>query len=139
MNANELMIGDWVMADHPVRIDMLSNEDVVTYQDVDGYKVVPTRKLNPIPLTPEILEKNGFFVDRYEEECVADYTFIKKPIYRYDEGTDFAIEFDGWALRIINDFPEREISINSDTSEKLFVHELQHALHLCGIEKDIIV
>lgn len=48
-----------------------------------------------------------------------------------------SIEFDGWALRIINDFPEREISINPDASEKLYVHELQNALRLCGIEKEI--
>ena len=133
MKATDLMLGDWVYSDfrsYPIKVDSLTSE-------TNEINRMIAESFDPIPLTPEILEKNGFFVDRYEEECVADYTFIKKPIYRYDEGTDFAIEFDGWALRITNDFPEREISINPDTSEKLFVHELQHALRLCGIEKEI--
>lgn len=50
MKPTELQIGDWILyGDKPVRVLQLS-ENVK-----DGW-------VEPIPLTPEILEKNGFWV-----------------------------------------------------------------------------
>ncbi len=81
-------------------------------------------QVKPIPLTPEILEKNGF---------------IKQA-------------FDGWKLRTENysimwrtDYGEPNLIIDSWSADYgkfnkfgiSFVHELQHALRLCGIEKQI--
>lgn len=60
MKASELMIGDWVQDITPCVIDAISNEDICTYRNVDGYITANPSNLKPIPLTAEILEKNGF-------------------------------------------------------------------------------
>ena len=91
--------------------------------------------LDPIPLTPEILEKNGF----------------KKSIFRDIEGqhqwswwrdtltvvTLWMRELndnptDGWMIRIESTPAACCLKISS-------VHELQHCLKLCGIEKEIVL
>lgn len=59
MKSSELMIGDWVMYDefidksmnHPIKITHLDKNSILTKQ------------YYPIPLTPEILEKNGLETD----------------------------------------------------------------------------
>jgi len=66
INANELRIGNWVIQ---FQTDMVEN----IYQQVDAIlkdgaaltelNCVPFSKLEPIPLTPEILEKAGFVCD----------------------------------------------------------------------------
>ena len=77
------------------------------------------KKVEPIPLTPEILEKNGFihYTDFYmwKEESL-------EPIHldNYDE--------DGWRSRI---------NCDNIPCECKYVHQLQHALKLCGINKTI--
>ena len=81
--------------------------------------------LQPIPLTPEILEKNGF----------------KK------EGRYFIIEDDYYdvSIREITDSIWRVKYCNTEFSafdcilHIAFIHELQHALRLCGIEKEIVL
>lgn len=65
MKANELRLGNWVMATQtystepfPIQIDAISVFDKM--QD-----------LQPIPLTPEILEKAGFqYSEYYQEYCL---------------------------------------------------------------------
>lgn len=62
MKANELMIGDWVCTEHdstPRQIDWIRTGEVGLLWN----KVVTPPYLVPIPLTPEILEKNGFIED----------------------------------------------------------------------------
>lgn len=58
MKAEELMIGDWVRCtDHkPFRIIAIDTRDNLVVGD-DGFEV-DIADLQPIPLTPEILEKN---------------------------------------------------------------------------------
>lgn len=80
--------------------------------------------LEPIPLTPEILEKNEFY---YENNVgyVLEY-------YNYE------IIYDMWEneLRILKD---REQILKIKTFDKMCIHEVQHALKLCGIDKEIII
>lgn len=92
-------------------------------------------KIQPIPLTAEILEKNGFENDFYEEESVADYHTIRLEGYslRHNIG-----EADGylvtWCNGGINVTTDLNGCVQKDVS---YVHELQHALRLCGIEHEI--
>lgn len=127
MKANELMIGDWVQDLSPVVIDAISNEDICTYQCKDGYITVNPSNLKPLPLTPEILEKNGFEADEPEEENSA---------YRLKEQD----------MIIVECFPARNgyrgiFAYECTRIRKTlhFVHELQHAMRLCGIKKEITV
>lgn len=109
MKANELMIGDWVNL--RVEEDNFSDNISVTSTDLGNHYIL--KHIEPIPLTEEILEKNGFAIryNRYEDE---HKTVIRK--YR-----------EGWLI-------DRHYSFHCAVK---YIHELQHALKLCGIEKDI--
>lgn len=135
MKANELMVGDWVYAidangeKHPCRANNLEYDYTNKLGDfcVDfygtGYEAEwPDVAFNvePIPLTPEILKKNGFNARGYEE-LVLD---ADEHCFALQKGVD-GINAWWWEL-----FSSPIIPINH-------VHELQHALRFCGIEKEI--
>lgn len=71
--------------------------------------------LDPIPLTPEILEKNGFGEQRFERMSV--WSIL---------GFSIELDFSTWKYYWANG----DVEISS-------AHELQHALRLCGITKEI--
>ena len=123
MKANELMLGDWVyssFSDIPCEVQYLelreSGYGSVKTSNVDGIKDIVS--LYPIPLTPEILEKNGFVNYEEDEENFhnEDCVFIKQNLGGYGACLD--------KIRTISGIFH-------------YVHELQHALRLCGIEKTI--
>ena len=129
MKANELMIGDWVrflddqdcFTDNKVEgIDELGNILVSGLPD-EEYNIVEepvwtaAECFEPIPLTPEILEKNGF----------KEYNG-----YGYAGNKGYYLK----GFYINHDFSIRIANINCKVN---FIHELQHALKLCGIEKTI--
>ena len=137
MKANELMIGDWFFIDHcSNRIEPCfgqvkgidkNGEDVYT---TDG--MVDISLLKPIPLTSEILEQNGF-VTKDKPDGWPGYRS-----YKYSEGSTgivFHLYHEGkyeWSGKC-------EISLNALPYRIRFeyLHELQHALRLCGINKAI--
>ena len=145
MKANELMIMDWVCIDEPDKyagatgqIQSLTyhREDDAAYfnifiQGKFGYvsRNVYSDDIRPIPLTSEILEKNGFekqWQDNYEhfdDDENLNITFHPKNS-NYTNGAYDYIDIEKGCLTI-NEMPIA------------FVHELQHALRLCGIEKTI--
>ena len=98
--------------------------------------------LDPIPLTAEILEKNGFKIDKNEAYCKR-YFFAcnlgKVPhtaveFAFYGEGVSADTLFKCWTK------PESCDGKNSiHICDLKFVHELQHALRLCGISKEITI
>ena len=111
MKANELMIGDWVYLTDP---DTNRNEIIkVSYTDLSN---AIAKYLEPIPLTPEILEKN-----RWKNEG----------FFSSLQTGDYKILTDGNHVAVIHkDHADIDIPIK-------FVHELQHVLKLCRIEKEI--
>ena len=113
MNLNELMIGDWVSY-HGI-INKVAPADFCQKKWLEGIK--------PIPLTPEILEKNGFVL---EEEAEGMYGVDIAPYYTRDD-VPFEVFCDGEPFAIWFKDP---INIK-------YVHQLQHALRLCGIDKTI--
>lgn len=136
MKANELMIGDWVCTEHdaiPRQIDWIRTGEVGLLWN----KVVTPPYLVPIPLTPEILEKNGFEKLGYEgwefdseEETRRDcpnYQIIWRRDYPSPHNTNLKITS---FIAGIGNF--RSFNIK-------FVHELQHALRICKIEKEIVL
>ena len=70
----------------------------------------------PIPLTPEILEKNGFTLEHYSGDVMTGYWWTRN---------DFVIHSS------MND------AIGKNNFEYEYVHQLQHALRLCEIERTI--
>ena len=148
MKAEELMIGDWVYYSskkHIVQVVGISGiqysfnqQDVILYgdcfKDFDGrgrWESHTTKSLSPIPLTPEILEKNGF-------EMVLDKD--KLPTYRIKWTRNPNLYFtvftgvDGYWNPV--GFGVTIAGVNGVID---YVHQLQHALKLCGINKDIVL
>lgn len=85
----------------------------------------------PVPLTPEILEKNGFVLkpDGWlwcKEEGIEDKNYI---FIQFRKGCD---EVRLVELNFVNKVLAKYEQIH-------YAHELQHALRLCGIEKEIIL
>ena len=141
MKPNELMLGDWVtfkdcQFDNPMPIKMIA----IGYQDGEENCLVQINgddacdiiaiddEIVGIPLTPEILEKNGF-------------TRPNVRVQYFTESTDYydvdihEITDSIWCFEYQNckaHFPPCLILI-------AHVHELQHALRLCGIEKEITI
>lgn len=116
MKANELMIGDYFMTPNGIgRIIMIgAHSPVYTNVTGEGEAAIWPKDLQPIPITLEILEKNG---------------------WRYNDAP-FVQGWEQYGLTIINN----RITCGQNVSMKVeFVHELQHSLRLCGIEKEIVL
>lgn len=73
-----------------------------------------SQRYNPFPLTPEILEKNGFAVE--SRDC-------------HGEPLQYCELVDGLWIDISGE--------NFFEGKLEYVHQLQHALRLCEIEKEI--
>lgn len=149
MKANELMIGDLVQlinSHNPVIIDSIVYDSKIAKKylihfffvnDGDARWNYSPESFEPIPLTAEILEKNGFENDFYEEESVVDYHTIRLKGYslKHNIGdiNGYLVTWCNGALNVTTDFHgcvQKEIA---------YVHELQHALRLCGIDKEITI
>lgn len=121
MKAKELMIGDWVR--------MRLSFGTQWYIDKVGI-INPENDMeyDPIPLSEEILKVNGF------EVCYESCYQTKYNVWLFDDEVCVEYKFskqteDYNHLKIFIDGGER-VSIHI-----LNVHELQHALRLCGLNE----
>ncbi len=145
MKAEDLMIGDLVRINRDGLC--IKKETIVEVRGIDGdnsflekdlHGVADCRPLDksqfqggiwleyldPIPLTPEILEKN------FQESLPGINLMynLKGPYCAMNE-------YGQWVFGLVKD--DGENSARYPLVKILFVHELQHALRLCGIEKEI--
>lgn len=146
MKANELMIGDWVMVNdiehtHPLQVTELyikcGTRYATLYWDGMPDNVNPETlaadvdKVLPIPLTPEILEKNGFKRDPLWHHCDKDL-----------DNYSISVQL-GYANRIeyIRIAEKGKDNVIPSERTKLYlphikyVHQFQQALRLCRIDK----
>lgn len=130
MKANELMIGDLIKTNsHSWNDETLENkyckvemvgQNYLRCSLIDNPERQPYGEgtsFEPISLTPEILEKNGFS-DKYAED---DLSYA----------TDYCGDVIG-----VHIFGKGGIM---DEMYFNYVHELQHALRLCNIKKEIVL
>lgn len=117
MKATELMIGDWVSQSNgnAVKIDWLKTGEYGYYDKYGKMKIACTPLLEPITLTPEILEKNGF--TRYGQV--------------YANLQQWVCKFGDKRKSFVQDIRTGEWGMNNVWIN--YVHELQHALRLCGL------
>ena len=137
MDIKSLMIGDWMYVNpwddkkptYPSRVTGInynswSGEDFCDWVDCEVWDEISLDKIRPIPLTNEILEKNGFSCkghDHYHFECGDCYVLAAYP--RLGGSTEIFFQSHKMKYRgVIR-----------------FVHELQHALRQCEIDKDIVI
>ena len=88
--------------------------------------------LEPIPITPEILEKNGFAVEGYKYVLKYDHYVEVWVIFSTSDERHSVIHH---SVIHIDDDRERIPTAYHNTIK--YVHELQHALKLCRIDKKI--
>ena len=135
MKANELMIGDWVThRGNPIQISSIGIA-CATGGDDDNFKMMHFLDLSPIPLTPAILEKNGFSF------CTRDGGFYLYTTLSYGAWDVAVIVFNATDKYVSNQIHIESTPDDSTTFLHLMecncVHQLQHALRLCGIDKNI--
>lgn len=127
MLKEDLMIGDLVY--RPDCYDTVKEIRENGIIGTDSFRgIIGFNELKPIPLTPEIFEKNGWKWDGMYATKKHDNTMYFT--YYLHEG-------------ILRDFydhksGEQELIFRSRPGMR-YVHELQHALKLCGIDKKIVL
>lgn len=134
MEANELMIGDWVMVndvDHPnpMQVDGMYKKNGAYYAVLSSDLSADADMIEPIRLTNEILEKNGFYGMPYAFLKIEDDKWLE---YYYHEHRlrEFWSGIDEWQNH--SKIQERTFQCTCK-----YVHELQHALRMCNIDKTI--
>lgn len=136
MNAKELMIGDWVYCEGqptPDNVKIQSiHEDGVWFQGKEFEGAASYDRIFPIPLTPEILEKN----------------FTRTEVRILSGTKTHYVESDDFYCVALNEYTDSIWELEYTNCEAHFplvrvlvahVHELQNALRLIGIDKEIVL
>ena len=132
MKPEELMVGDYIqnplgLIGHVLGVNYFYSAKTDDFEGehfvymgfgTGSWQTFDVKDARPIPLTPEILEKNGF----------KDMGFFGKL-----EIGPWRLICDSGNLAVLHEGREEEY-INIPIS---YVHQLQHALRLCGIDKEI--
>lgn len=133
----DLSIGDWVIYNE--KYYQILNIGTMTYEagvgllfrhyctltrGMDIQDDIDINEISPIPITPEILEKNGF--------VLTGYAIQHNEKNRYaDEDTLIVMSKNEWYCTVNQGFL-RDISMYANS-----VHELQHIWRLAKIDKEI--
>ena len=137
LKISDLSIGDWVK----VKKECLTigsiygngasySDEVALRRDGRPFAVVSISDIRPIIITPEILEKNGWSNDgmyaflRIDEHLHLEYCYHEHRLRKYFCGVD---EWQNHAK--VTDITFAAHCYN--------VHQLQHALRLAGVDKEI--
>jgi hypothetical protein len=123
----DLMIGDklkTVFSQKIVKVKEIKQNCI--YTEDNGYEY---NEIEPISITPEILEKYGFVLKSdgwlwCKEEGIEEQNYI---FIQFRKGCDDVRLVE---LNFVNKVLAKYEQIH-------YFHELQHALRLCGIEKEI--
>lgn len=129
----ELSIGDWVCAEQlcgvhneprltlPMKVVGLGESWVnleIDPEQGDPFEFEPS-EIRGVPITPEILEKNGVALAEDYDENGGLFTCPAFSVIKYGDSYTFEV-------------PQARVRVEH-------VHELQHAMRLAGINKDIEV
>ena len=132
------MIGDWVsfkecpnLTPYQVtKLDIKAAYPINIDRKADGEDTFLTEEdLQPIPLTPEILEKNGQYQCSYS--CIG---YGENLVYRFSNNYDYFNPKHYENFIYNTDLKSVLLEFNNSFKFK-FVHELQHALRLVGLNE----
>ena len=141
MKPTDLMIKDWVLwKNRYVQVVRISGivysfghiDTLLAHcNDVgDGIETHDISKISPIPLTTEILEKNGWIQCKYET-CKSLYEYkglhLRHTMIKRSNGR-WVANVNGNVEKFHDEYTHSFLRINV-----FYVHELQHALRLCGL------
>lgn len=122
LTSKDLMIDDWVM---------LSNGLIYQIDELNGYQD-GSLGVTPIPITKEILEKNGF----ERENLITSYNHYTGIDNRVSLNDDFYYinSRDVWSVHV-----DSEDYCTIANCELTYLHELQHLLKLCKINFEFVI
>ena len=123
-----IMVGDHVTLfdKYPAMVTCIGDTEVYLLDDDGVHWHVPYKFIRPVTITPEILTRNGFVEAKHS----------KRPSFQFIDAYTYA----GWWNGRLN------LRYNTDPGKRptnyifidcRFVHQLQHALRLAGVEKEI--
>lgn len=134
MKAKDLMIGDWIKTGH---LDYNKVQEIARDESMQWYisfacsaTLFRAYEFEPVPLTPEILEKNGFlpsFEMGHETLCLvsSEYSVYYRPVDTYL-----------YVFKRDNEHGEGDFIVSDHRNKNAkYVHELQQALRLCGLDE----
>ena len=136
IRVEEISIGDWVNvpnyywdeSPHVGQVDGIIKRHGTYYLQFSSAFSAEIDRCKPIPITPEIIEKNGFELKPdgwlWSNEGLEEQNYI---FIQFRKGCD------GVRNCEINFIHRAQVTFK----QLYFVHELQHALKLCGIPKNI--
>lgn len=128
MKISDLSVGDWILfVGYPRIVRLISSTWLLPHRSVFDIATFSTNDISPIPITPEILEKNGFVgaIDG-DNPVRTEYVFNPVNIVGFADCDFYHCRIwttEGWGGILF--------------SKIHYVHELQHALRLAGVEKEI--
>lgn len=136
MKATDLMCGDWVLINGtPHKIQAIDSIDAEIQADDDLYYIGEDRyhsedKIEPIPLTPEILEKNGF-----ERGVIIPSKFYRnidnERLMFCSYGSCYGLGYVHW-----NESNDADIMHRLEVQQPImYIHQMQHALRLFGLDQ----
>ena len=136
MDARDLLIGDWVALKSdktPIKVETnlggaINIEHSYFSGEYEGG--IYDEDLEPIPLTEDILEENGFEIkiDPYSNR---KYFLLGKNVYNMD------VYYDNGSILLVEE--QYEPKMYAYFCECEYVHKLQHVLKDLEIEKEIIL
>ena len=137
MKTDELMIGDWLHHANGkyYQVTNIDMRDDGSVHFTCGHPILG--EFSPVPLTAEILEKNGFV-------RISNFPYVM--LYMWSTGG--VAEFADVTIQVGQDHANKwcwdyltlkiHLYKGDITLHKIrYVHELQHALKLCGVDKEI--
>lgn len=126
MRIEELSIGDLVLCDGEYWKISAINEDSVGLRYDSDYSVASLEECDPIPLTPEILEKNGLMrvteEEDYEAYCCNDF-LIRRSKFSCTDWWQVDVHYKQYVAHL--------------SGYVQYVHQLQHLLTINECDKKI--
>lgn len=152
MDRKKLMAGDWILyKDRFAIIKSIEHNTVDILVSMDGEDMLVTEtydNIDPIPITREFLIKNGFEVV-IDGEDFTKAVRLNGTLYRWKDIPDAAKG--GYIIKFVFFYEgcfnktqcmlwnnRDNMSNEGHINDMLYVHELQHAISLFGIEKEVV-
>ena len=133
LKISDLSVGDWVMVEWPDgerwrgKLTRLSEAGGIEVSCANGKHVrCSSNFISPIPITAKMLKKNGFEDGLPKGKAYKLGVNNDVWLFRSDKCWDFRIYHDFYSEGII----QTKLWIE-------YIHQLQHALRLAGVEKEI--
>ncbi len=136
IKCRDLMVGDWITDEHGFPMQITNVGEDYAYATFEGNEGDPWEfndkddKPEPIPITPEILEKNGF-----ERGLIVPSKFYRnvdnEQLSLCPFSTCYELAYIHWGESDDADIAHRLVV----QQPMIYVHTLQHALRLFGLDQ----